>query len=170
MRYGKFLIQIYLWKNFATNTKMCYNCFGDVMRTITKLMINDFKMKKLKYDFMGYTFKNQGDLSFHHLIIPHRESKRAGIGEGYCYWNGAILVQDTSHEYLHIIEKIDPEIFYHISSEMIDENIKRKIEIENLERINDLLCYFEREHCSDVNSRGKILIKERYTNRIMKRR
>ena len=50
------------------------------MKEIVKLMINDFKIKQLGYDFMGYRFNKSIDLSFHHLIIPHRDCKKYGIG------------------------------------------------------------------------------------------
>ena len=132
------------------------------MKEITKIMVNDFKIMKLGYDFMGYKVNRTKDLSFHHLIIPHRESKAYGIGEGYLYWNGAILRQNTSHDYLHIIEKIDPDIFYELTSEMIDENIKGRLDIDNLKRIHDLLLYFEREHDHDTSKKGKLLIKREF--------
>lgn len=137
------------------------------MREVTKLMIKDFKIMKLGYDFMGYKVNRTKDLSFHHLIIPHRESKTYGIGEGYLYWNGAILRQNTSHDYAHVIEKIDPDIFYELTSEMIDENIKGRLDIDNLKRIHDLLLYFEREHDHDKTKKGKLLIKREFvTTRI----
>jgi len=132
------------------------------MREITKVMIHTFRIDKLGYDFMGYTFKRKDDLSFHHLIVPHRECKQMGLGEGYQFWNGSVLVQSSSHEYLHTIEYIDPDAFYAISSEMIDENMLRSIEIANLKRIRDILLSFEREHCGDTNKKGKYLIKESY--------
>ena len=44
---------------------------------------------------------NKNNLSFHHLIIPHRDCRTLGLGEGYLEWNGAILNQNTSHDYLH---------------------------------------------------------------------
>ena len=132
------------------------------MREVTKLMIKDFKIMKLGYDFMGYKVNRTKDLSFHHLIIQHRESKTYGIGEGYLYWNGAILRQDTSHAYVHVIEKIDPDIFYELTSEMIDENIKGRLDIDNLKRIHDLLLYFEREHDHDTSKKGKLLIKREF--------
>ena len=132
------------------------------MREVTKLMVNDFKIMKLGYDFLGYKVNRKQDLSFHHLIIPHRESKAYGIGEGYLYWNGAILRQNTSHDYLHLIENIDPEIFYELTSEMIDENIKGRLDIDNLKRIHDLLLYFEREHDHDTSKKGKLLIKREF--------
>ena len=132
------------------------------MREVTKLMIKDFKIMKLGYDFMGYKVNRTKDLSFHHLIIPHRESEAYGIGEGYLYWNGAILRQNTSHDYAHVIEKIDPDIFYELTSEMIDENIKGRLDTDNLKRIHDLLLYFEREHDHDTSKKGKLLIKREF--------
>lgn len=132
------------------------------MKEITKIMVNDFKIMKLGMDFMGYHVNRKQDLSYHHLIIPRRHCKEAGLGEGYLYWNGAILRQNTSHDYLHIIEKIDPEIFYELTSEMIDENIKGRLDIDNLKRIHDLLLYFEREHDHDTSKKGKLLIKREF--------
>lgn len=132
------------------------------MREITKIMVNDFKIMKLGMDFMGYHVNRKQDLSYHHLIIQRRHCKEAGLGEGYLYWNGAILRQNTSHDYLHIIEKIDPDIFYELTSEMIDENIKGRLDIDNLKRIHDLLLYFEREHDHDTSKKGKLLIKREF--------
>ena len=137
------------------------------MKEITKIMVNDFKIMKLGMDFMGYHVNRKQDLSYHHLIIPRRHCKEAGLGEGYLYWNGSILRQNTSHDYLHIIEKIDPDIFYELTSEMIDENIKGRLDIDNLKRIHDLLLYFEREHDHDTTKKGKLLIKREFvTTRI----
>lgn len=132
------------------------------MRKVTEEMIKEFQLKKLGYDMMGYYFNNKQQLSFHHLIIPHRESQNYGIGEGYLFWNGAILKQVTSHDYLHIIENNDLEIFYRITSELIDENIKRQVELENLQKIRDLLLYFEKEHDHDRTKKGKLLIKREF--------
>lgn len=132
------------------------------MKEITKIMVNDFKIMKFGMDFMGYHVNRKQDLSYHHLIIPRRHCKEAGLGEGYLYWNGAILRQNTSHDYLHIIEKIDPDIFYELTSEMIDENIKGRLDIDNLKRIHDLLLYFEREHDHDTSKKGKLLIKREF--------
>ena len=132
------------------------------MKEITKIMINDFKIMKLGYDFLGYKVNRKQDLSYHHLIIPRRHCKEAGLGEGYLYWNGAILRQNTSHDYLHLIENIDPDIFYELTSEMIDENIKGRLDIDNLKRIHDLLLYFEREHDHDTSKKGKLLIKREF--------
>lgn len=132
------------------------------MREITEKMIKNFKIMKLGFDFMGYSFDKKSSLSFHHLIIPHRESQKYKIGEGYLYWNGAILRQNTSHDYLHLIENIDYDMYLAITSEMIDENIKGYLDIDNLKRIHDLLLYFEREHDHDTSKKGKLLIKREF--------
>lgn len=136
------------------------------MREITKIMINQFKIMKLGFDFMSYTVGKKSSLSFHHLIVPRRNCKECGLGEGYLFWNGAILRQDTSHDYLHLIESKDYDIFLAITSEMIDENIKGYLDIDNLRRINNLLKVFEREHCHDRCKKGKLLIKDSYLRRV----
>lgn len=135
------------------------------MREITKQMIDYYKIMKLGYDFMGYPVYQKNKLSYHHLIIPRRQSKEAGIGEGYLWWNGAILNQSTSHEYLHLIEAKDFDMFSAITSEMIDENVKGYLDVENLRNILDILHCFEREHCSDCSKKGNYLIKDEYLYR-----
>lgn len=129
------------------------------MKEITITMINLFKIEEV--DFMGYSI-NKSTLSYHHLIVPRR------LGGPETIDNGAILNRLTSHPYLHIIENRDPEIFFLVTSEMVDENIKRKIDLENLRKINDLLNTFEREFCSFLTRKGKPLIKEEYTKRLIK--
>lgn len=138
------------------------------MREITKIMLKKYALNKLKYDFMGYPFTAMNQLSFHHLIVAHRNCKSQGLGEGYYEWNGAILRQDTAHDYLHIIERYDPDMFYAITSEMIEENLKGHLDINNLQEIDAILRSFEREHCGDRTKKGKLLIKPEYTNRFLK--
>lgn len=53
------------------------------MKDVTRDMIKTYKINKLKYDFMGYTFNRYDELSFHHLIIPKKDSFQMGIGDGY---------------------------------------------------------------------------------------
>lgn len=130
------------------------------MDNVTQQMIKIYKIKTI--DFMGYKIEREKELSFHHLIIPHRNCKKYGLGDGRFIWNGAILVQDTSHNYLNLIEQYDFELFCRITSEMIDENLKGKIDIYNLRNINDLLTYFEKEYANYKSSKGKILIKSEY--------
>lgn len=136
------------------------------MRKITKQMIEYYKIMKLGYDFMGYPTSKKNILSFHHLIVPRCNCKTMNLGEGYLWWNGTILNQPTSHEYLHLIENKDPDMFYAITSEMIDENIKGYLDRDNLLRIRDILERFEREHCSDRGKKGSLLIKDSYLMRV----
>lgn len=132
------------------------------MKEITNLMYYEYEMNRLKYDFMGYTFVKKDELSYHHMIVP----KRCGGKE--TKENGAILVQKTSHDYLHRIENVDPEIFLRITEYMIEENERGRIDIQHLRKIRDLLLYFERDHIGEVTSKGKILIKEEYVKRRIK--
>ncbi len=129
------------------------------MKEVTKLMINEFKIKQLGYDFMGYKLQKGDIYTFHHLIIPNR------YGGQYARWNGAILFS-TPHQYLHLIEAKDYDMFCYLTSEMIDMNIKGFLDSSNLRKIDDILTLFEREHCSARSKKGKLLIKEEYTRRV----
>lgn len=133
-------------------------------------MIIAYKLKKLGYDFMGYDFNKTQQLSFHHLLIPRRYCGKYGLGEGYLWWNGVILRQNTSHEYLHVIESKDIDRFNAITSELIDENVKGYLDQENLFAIDDILNSFEREYSGTSTKKGKPLIKEEFTRRLVRRK
>ena len=60
------------------------------MKTITRLMINEFKIDQLGYDFMGYSINKQ-NASYHHLIMPRR------LHGPMNRENGAILNGLTAH-------------------------------------------------------------------------
>ena len=126
------------------------------MKQITKDMIRIYKIKELGHDFAGYKLQKGDIYTYHHNIIAKRNGGPETI------WNGAILCGKTIHPYLHWIEQYDPEIFYLITSELIDENIKRKLTLDSLRRIRTLLEYFEKEHCSTRTKKGNLLIKESY--------
>lgn len=130
------------------------------MKQVTKLMIREFNIKKLGYDFMGYNLQKNDIYTFHHLIIPNRN------GGPIERWNGAVLCGKSSHPYLHLIEAKDYDRFCYITSEMIDMNIKGRLEVANLRNINAVLENFEREYCSTRNNDGKLLIKSEYLRRI----
>ena len=137
------------------------------MREITKLMVNDFNLKKLGYDFAGFHFNRTNELSFHHLIVPHRDSKSFGIGEGYVYWNGAILVQNTSHDYLHLIESVNRPMFLAITDELVLENKQGYVDIDNMRRIHSIMEEFEDKYGDIRGKKGKLLVKREYVkNRI----
>ncbi|MBR1385238.1 MAG: hypothetical protein IJ568_00245 [Bacilli bacterium] len=131
------------------------------MLHITKLMIQKYNINDI--DFMGY-FINEDNASYHHLIIPKRNGGPKTIS------NGAILNKETSHSYLHLIEKKDYEVFYDLTREMIKENKLGKIDMEILKRIDDILNYFEKEHSQDTNFNGEMLIREDYIKRLLKER
>lgn len=133
------------------------------MKEVTRLMINEFQINKLGYDFMGYKLQKGDIYTFHHLIVPNRQ------GGPYARWNGAILCGKTAHPYLHAIESKDYDMFCYLTSEMIDINTQGYISTYNLRNIDSLLCQFEREHSGDRTSKGKLLIKEEYTKRILRR-
>ena len=132
------------------------------MKEITREMIKLYQLNKLRFDFMGYTFNRYEELSYHHNIVAKSNGGLETIE------NGAILARDTSHDYIHLIENIDEEIFFLITSEMIDENLKGYLDTQNLLAIDDLLTYFEREHCSDRTNKGVPIIKEQYTRRLVR--
>ena len=138
------------------------------MREITKLMIDMYAIKKLGYDFMGYTFNKTNELSFHHLIVPKRDCRKQGLGKGFYIWNGAILKQETSHDYLHLIERIDREYFLKITNYMIEENKNGQLDLDTLKRIREVLLSFEEEYKNETDREGRALIKKPYkTDRII---
>lgn len=133
-------------------------------------MYYKYKLDKIKRDFMGYNIGNPRDISFHHLIVAKRYCKQQGLGNGYFERNGALLVQHTSHDYLHVVEMYDRDMFDEISSEMIDENLKGYLDEENFKAIDDVLQCFEREHCGDTTNKGRPLIKPEYVEQRLVRK
>lgn len=129
------------------------------MKSVTKLMINEFKIKELGFDMMGYSLERGDIYTFHHLIIPNRK------GGPFSRNNGAILCGRSSHPYLHVVEAKDYDMFAYITSEMIDENIKGYLDPKNIKNIHEVLALFEREHSGDRTKKGHPLIKECYTRR-----
>ena len=129
-------------------------------KQVTNLLIRDFNIMQLGYDFMGYRVNSRQDLSFHHMIISHDESKRIGLEKGgYLYWNGAILCRDTAHSYLHLVETFDRFKFEVITCNMIIMNNKGYLDKNCLIDIDKCLTAFEEEHLDDINSKGDQLIK-----------
>lgn len=123
------------------------------MKRITKIMIEKYNLKSI--DMMGYVF-NKNNASYHHLIIPRR------MGGAETIENGAVLNKNTSHPYLHIVERMDLEMFESITEEIIEEKAKGRLDKECLERIDDILKCFEREHSGKRTRKGKVLIKPEY--------
>lgn len=133
------------------------------MNYVKQLMINEWKIKQLGYDFMGFKLVRKPDMSFHHLIVPNRENGPIAV------WNGAILNSTSSHPYLHTIEQFDEDMFYAITSEMIDENIKGYLDMKNIMKIYDIMDQFEKEYIGRKTKKGKEIIKPEYMERLLKR-
>lgn len=134
------------------------------MKYVTKLMINEYKINELNYDFMGFSLQKGDIYTFHHLIIPNRNNGPI-IKE-----NGSILCGKSSHPYLHLIESLDYDKFLAITSEMIDQNLKGKLDINNILTIYEILDSFEKEYSGRKTKKGKPLIKEEYTRRYILKR
>lgn len=132
------------------------------MDAITREMFKIYRLKKVGLDFMGYKVDKRNNISFHHLLIPNRFGGKRIIQNGALLMQGQYFQDSNSHDYLHLIEHIDYEIFSLITSEMIDQNIKGYLDVKNLKKIRDLLEYFEHEHMNDRSKKGKLLIKQQY--------
>ena len=132
------------------------------MKEITNLMIHKYNILELGIDFMGFSLQEKEKLTYDHLIVPRRLKGKETIQ------NGAILIE-ISHNYLHVIESYDLEIFNLITSEMIDENIN-KIDLEHIKRIDSLLLFFEMEHRNHTTRKGKPIIKDEYIEKRYLRR
>ena len=131
---------------------------------VKELMINEYKLKEMGCDFMGYTLSRRDILTYHHLIVPRRHGGPSSVQ------NGAII-QRVPHDYLHLLERVSPETFYIVTSEMIDMNIKGYLDPFNLGNIHEALCEFEYKHAGEHTKKGKILITEEYTRgRLLDRR
>lgn len=120
----------------------------------TKLIVN-FKLQKAGIDFMGYNFNLQ-EATYHHLIIPKRRGGQA------TYENGAILMRTTAHDYIHIIERYDLDVFDAITEAIISQKNKGHLDVADLKYIKSCLEYFEKYYSNEISRKGKPIIKERY--------
>lgn len=126
------------------------------MRKILNLMIDYYNLKGI--DFMGYKVGKHNPYTYHHIF------KKCN-GGNETLENGAVLTKN-SHQYLHIIESRDVEIYNQIN------NMLRQINEQGfgpLERqilaIDYILRIFESEHFGDKTSKGKILIRREFLKR-----
>ena len=122
------------------------------MKPVTREMVKMYELRKLGFDFMGYNIHNINDVSFHHLIVPKRDCKSRGFGDGYYLWNGAILVQDTSHDYLHAIESVDREMFGAITQIMIQQNLNGNLILESLKEKLEIFLSYLRGSMTEIQS------------------
>lgn len=129
-------------------------------------MVNEFRLKELKADMMGYKVTRSNDYSFHHLLIPKRDCRKERIpSDGYVEWNGAILSTRSAHPYLHIIERFDRSKFEYITKELKSINEKGYVDVDNLRRIYDKLLVFEQKYGGEYTRKGKKIIKDAFKER-----
>ena len=126
------------------------------MKQITNLMVNMYNLKKI--DFMGYKVSKDNPYTYHHLI------KRC-YGGKETIENGAVLTKN-SHEYLHIVETRDLELYNYINNvlKQINEQGHEPL-LRQILAIDYLLKLFEHDHINDKSSKNKILIKNEYLRR-----
>lgn len=127
------------------------------MGSITNKLFNDFELYKLGYDFMGYTFDDKKQISYHHIQPRHYKGKTT-------YKNGALLVRETSHNYIHIIEEYEFQLFIELSQELIAEH-KDGITKDHLLAIRQMLEYFEGRYKDMYTKRGVLIVKDEYIRR-----
>lgn len=126
---------------------------------IKDLMIYMWKMQDT--DWLGYKLEKGDIYTFHHL------TKKCNGGK-LKIDNGAILT-NISHPYLHIIESRDFDMYLYLNNILRAINNQRQMPSKlQLLIIQSILKQFEREHCSDRTSKGKVLIKEEYVKRRLK--
>ena len=126
------------------------------MREILKEMLRIYT-PLCNMDWMNYRLiKSQ--VTFHHLTKKCDGGKRK-------ISNGALLMPQA-HEYLHIIEYKDFKTYQAINK--IFKIVNTQLHEPDLEQrniIEYLLLEFEEKHRNDLNSKGKILIKDNYLKR-----
>lgn len=129
---------------------------------VRKIMINEWNMTNV--DWMGYELEEDNIFHYHHII------KKEHGGE-LTIDNGAILCGGaSSHQYLHVIECKDFELYVYLNNLLKNINSQRCMpNKQQLLAIDSILRQFEREHCSDITCKGKPLIRESYTRRLIKK-
>lgn len=125
------------------------------MKHIVRQMIALYDLKNTKICFMGYKLDKQAN--YHHII-------KKEYGGETSIKNGAVI-NDYAHDYLHVIETYDLEMFAYLNRILQKENEQGCLSLQYLRTIDHILRSFEREHCSDVSCRNKKLIKEEYLKR-----
>ena len=126
------------------------------MREKLRIMINQYNIHKI--DWMGYKLCKDNPYTYHHL-----QKKCNGGKETIA--NGAILTK-TGHEYLHIVESRDMELYNYINNVLKQINEQGFMPLERqLLAIDAMLKMFEKDHRYDRTKSNKRLIKENYLKR-----
>lgn len=130
------------------------------MNSVLATMITLYNPENI--DWMGYKLTKKNPYTYHHIIKKeHRGAKTVE--------NGAIITHNP-HEYLHLIERIEPEMYDMINIVLEQINIQQHQPIyRQYMAINAILEEFESKHGEDINSKGNPLIKSVYYNRKYRR-
>lgn len=122
-------------------------------RELVNFMVCEYNLKGI--DFMGYKLKKNNPYTYHHII------KRCHGGEKTLE-NGAILTK-IAHEYLHIIESRDLELYNYINIILKEVNEQHYAPTsKQLLAIDYILRIFEHDHINDRTSKNKPLMKQEY--------
>ena len=127
------------------------------MKKITREMLQIYKPIS-ELDWMNYRITRKADLTYHHIL------KRCDGGIPTLE-NGALLLP-IPHQYLHLIEYRDSDT-YKMLNKVFEIVNKQQYEPTKDQReiIEYLLQDFEYHHRWDKTSKGKLLIKRKYTER-----
>ena len=126
------------------------------MRETLRLMISQYSIHKI--DWMGYKVNKENPYTYHHL-------KKKCHGGKETIENGAVLTR-TGHEYLHIVESRDIELYNYINNVLKQINEQGFMPLERqLLAIDAMLKMFEKDHRYDRTKSNKRLIKENYLKR-----
>ena len=109
-------------------------------------------------DWLNYRIIRKCDLTYHHIV------KKCDGGDNSIS-NGALLLP-TPHQYLHLIENLDIEIYIKLN-EIFKIINKQGYEptLEQRRLIEYLLQEFELIHKWDKGPKGKILVQKKYLKR-----
>ena len=126
------------------------------MKEVTRELIKFYK--PLTLDWLNYKVVRPSDITFHHII----KKEDGGL---YTLDNGALLTS-TAHQYLHIIEYKEKDIYMMLNKMFTIINKQRSAPTpDQREIIEYLLNEFYELHKNDTNSKGKRLIKYDYLKR-----
>lgn len=126
------------------------------MDSILKEMLKIYQIKPL--DFMGYKVTRENPYTYHHI-------QKKSDGGKKTIDNGAILTLNA-HEYLNIIELTDERTYIALNQIFkLINNQKQAPTLEQYQIINIMLSLYEEKHINIRNSKGKLLIKEKYLKR-----
>lgn len=125
------------------------------MSRLRERLYKEYNIENLGYDFMGYEFGSKKELSTHHIIPRHTggQSKKNNL---------CVLNRNTSHNYIHLIEDYDYKTFLQISACLMQQVKNGKIGIDEIQRINELLLFFEDKFKNEQSRSGELLIKDDY--------